>query len=527
MRKLLIALAVAMVAVAIVMIATGGDDDDAYLVRAIFDNSSFLVEGEEVRVAGATVGKIEQVDVTRPGEIDSYEDGRPRAIPGKAVLVMRIEDPGFQDFRRDASCLIRPQSLIGEKFIDCRPTIPRAPGSKPAPPLREIGDDQPGEGQYLLPLESNSSTVDPDLINNINRLPYAQRFRLILNELGAGLAGRGEDIEEVVERSNPVLRDVNRLLGTLAGQRNRLAQLSADSEQILSALSRERASVAGFFSNAGAAAEASAERGPSLEASFQKLPEFLREFRLTMRGLEGFSDAAAPVFSDLGRASPALTRATEALAPFSDASTVALKSLGAAGEQAGPLIRAADPVVRKARDLARSGAGPTTNLAKFLVSTKKTGGWDGLVDLIYNTTASFNEFDQYGHFVRSLITLTNCLDYEVAPKSGCSANFNGKGASTSSAFDAAAMYRQIQEELAEMGGAVTESGAVAAPSPAAGDAAPTAPAPKAPAPSLGEGEKLDEGEKSDEGEQDEEQELEAKGVPSRPQRALLDYLLGP
>lgn len=530
MRKLAIALAVAVVAVAIFLIAGGRDDDDAYLVRAVFDNSSFLVEGEEVRVAGATVGKIEAVDVTRPGEIDSYEDGRPQAIPGKAVLVMRIEDPGFQDFRRDASCLIRPQSLIGEKFIDCRPTIPRAPGSEPPPPLREIGDGQPGEGQYLLPLENNSSTVDPDLINNINRLPYAQRFRLILNELGAGLAGRGEDLEEVIERSNPVLRDVNRLLGTLAAQRNRLAQLSADSEQILSALARERTSVAGFFSNAGAAAEASAERGPSLEASFEKLPEFLREFRLTMRGLQGFSDAAAPVFVDLGRATPALTRATEALAPFSDASTVALKSLGAAGEEAGPLIRSADPVVRQIRDLANSGVGPTKNLAKFLVSTKKTGGWDGLVDLIYNTTATLNEFDQYGHFGKALITLSNCVDYVVAPTSSCNANFNGLFAGSSSAFDSAAMYRQIQEEIAEMGGGeATESGAVAAPPAAAGDAAPPAPAPEAPAPGLGEGEELPEGEGEElpEGEQSEDQELGAGAVPSRPQRALLDYLLGP
>ena len=41
---------------------------------------------------------------------------------------MKIDDPGFQDFRSDASCLIRPQSLIGEKFVDCRPTLPRAPG---------------------------------------------------------------------------------------------------------------------------------------------------------------------------------------------------------------------------------------------------------------------------------------------------------------------------------------------------------------------------------------------------------------
>ena len=83
---------------------------------------------------------------------------------------MKIDDPGFQDFRRDASCLIRPQSLIGEKFVDCHPTLPRAPGSKPPPPLEKIPAGQPGAGQYLLPLENNSTSVDPDLINNIQQL---------------------------------------------------------------------------------------------------------------------------------------------------------------------------------------------------------------------------------------------------------------------------------------------------------------------------------------------------------------------
>ncbi|HEX8688777.1 MAG TPA: MlaD family protein [Solirubrobacterales bacterium] len=516
MKKAILAIVAVVAVLAIVLLATGEDSDDAYLVRAIFDSSSFLVSGEEVRVAGATVGEIESVDVTRRGEISSYEDGRPQAIPGKAVLVMKIEDPGFQDFRRDASCTIRPQSLIGEKFIDCRPTLPRAPGSQPPPPLREIPEGERGAGQLLLPLESNSSTVDPDLINNINRLPYVQRFRLILNELGVGLAGRGEDVEEAVKRANPLLRDATRLLGILSQQRERLAQLNADSEQILAAMSRERASVAGFFSNAGAAAEASAERGEDLEASFRKLPEFLRELRQTMRGLQGFSDAAAPVFSDLDRATPAFTEVTRALTPFSAASTVALKSLGAAGEEAGPKIRAADPVVRKIRNLAQSGAGPTTELARFLVSTKKTGGWEALVDLIYNTTAASNEFDRYGHFSRALVTLTNCLLYETAPSSGCSANFNGNfavdtsEAEASSAFDAAAVYRQLQEELMERGGKATESGSVAAPD-LFGDETNPAPAPKPPpSPGLGES-----------------KELGGKALGSRSQRALLDYLLGP
>lgn len=503
MRRALLAIGLVAAVVIIVVLLAGGSGGNGYVVRGIFDSGGFMVSGEEVRVAGATVGEIESVGVTMPGEVDSYKDGKPQAVPGKAVIAMKITDPGFQDFRSDASCLIRPQSLIGEKFVDCNPTLPRAPGSQPAPPLKQIPDGEPGAGQYLLPLGNNSTSVDPDLINNINQLTYAQRFRLILNELGASFAGRGKDVEEVVKRANPVLRDADRVFGILSAQRDQLAQLAADSEEILGPLSRERSSVAGFFSNAGAAAQASTEKGAALEASLQKLPAFLRELRQTMGSLEYFSNSGTPVVEALGKAAPALTRATRALTPFSAASTVSFKSLGASGEVAGPKIRAADPVVQKIRDLATSGAVPTTELAEFLVSTRKSGGFDNLADLIYNSAAATNEFDQYGHFTRALAALTNCVDYVTAPTSGCSANFNGPGATSSaSASDARRLFQRMQEELGGLtGGTSAEAGsALAAPSGAS----------PSPAPSLGES-----------------RGLGARAKPEGPRRALLDYLLAP
>jgi ABC-type transporter Mla subunit MlaD len=453
-RRLIIAAALVVAVVAVVLIASGGSGSNGYIVRAIFDNGAFMVNGEQVRVAGANVGTIESVNVTMPGETVRYRNGKPVSVPGKAILVMNITDPGFQDFRSDASCLIRPQSLIGEKFVDCRPTLPRAPGSPPAPPLKKLPSGQPGAGQYLLPLGNNGTSVDPDLINDIQTLPYAQRFRLILNELGAGLAGRGEDLRVLIKRANPVLRDVDRLFGILSAQRDRLAQLASDSEAILRPLSRERAHVAGFFSNSGAAAQASAERGAALEASLRKFPTFLREFRLTMRSLQGFSNAAAPVFSDLGKAAPSFTDATKTLTPFSEATTVALKSLGETGQASGPIFREADPIVSKSTELAQSGVVPTTELAKLFTSLKQTKGWDGLVELIYNTTASINGFDQYGHYGRTLVTLSNCLDYEATAvgSSGCAARFNGPNAGEGSSASAAELFRRLERELAERTG---------------------------------------------------------------------------
>ncbi len=476
-RKLIIAAALVVAVVAVVLLVSDdGGSEDGYKVRAVFDNGGFMVTGEQVRVAGANVGTIDSVDVSMPGQTVAYRDGEPVAVPGKAIIVMDITDPGFQDFRSDASCQIRPQSLIGEKFVDCRPTVPRAPGTPPAPALKKVPDGEEGAGQYLLPLGSNGTSVDPDLINDIQTLPYAQRFRLIFNELGAGLAGRGDDLEVVVKRANPVLRDVDRLFGILSAQRDRLAQLASDSDQILQPFARERAHVAGFFANAGAAAQASSERGAALEASLRKFPTFLREFRQTMYSLKGFSDAAAPVFADLGKAAPSLTDATRTLTPFSEATTVALKSLGETGEASGPIFREAEPVVRQSAALAKSGVIPTTELAKLFTSLQKTKGWDGLVELIYNSTGALNGFDQYGHFGRTLVTLSNCLDYEPAAvgASGCVARFNGTNAGEASSASASDLYRLLQGELAgQTGGTLAAPGSSQGPTTGLGQADPT------------------------------------------------------
>ena len=97
-------------------------------VAGYFDNGGFVVKGEEVRIAGANggLGRLgRRVVAGRAGARNGSDD------PGKAVVVMKITDPGFQDFRQDASCLIRPQSLLGEKFIDCT--------SHPAALRRDLG----------------------------------------------------------------------------------------------------------------------------------------------------------------------------------------------------------------------------------------------------------------------------------------------------------------------------------------------------------------------------------------------------
>jgi phospholipid/cholesterol/gamma-HCH transport system substrate-binding protein len=424
MRRIaLIAAGLLLAALLIAFPAIGSNGTSgSYEVRGIFDNGSFVVTGEQVRVAGANVGTIKSVDVSGNDEIVSYEGG-PHAVPGKAVVVMDITDSGFKDFRADASCLIRPQSLIGEKYIDCTPTQPRAPGTPPPPPLRQIGDDQPGSGQYLLPLENNGKTVDLDLVQNIQRLPYRDRFRLILNDLGAALAGRGQDLGEVIDRANPALRQTDRVLNILAQQNRQLASLASNGDRVLEPLARNRQRVTGFIRNAAIAGEATAERSADLEESLRKFPATLREVRLTMTELKSFADQGTPLFADLNQAGPGLSKATVNLPTFARLAIPALQTLGDAAETAGPKLAASDGLLTDLVATASSSVPVGQSLSAFLDTFTKTQGFQNLMDFIYNSVGSTNGIDAFGHFLRSNLQLTACVEVSVTEQSGCEGTF--------------------------------------------------------------------------------------------------------
>ena len=89
MRRLaLIVAGVLLAALLIALPAIGSNGaSGTYLVRGYFDNGSFVVSAEQVRIAGATVGTVQSVDVSNDHEIASLEGG-PHAVPGKAVVVM-------------------------------------------------------------------------------------------------------------------------------------------------------------------------------------------------------------------------------------------------------------------------------------------------------------------------------------------------------------------------------------------------------------------------------------------------------
>jgi ABC-type transporter Mla subunit MlaD len=424
----ILVLAGAVAAIAVLGSAAGNSDGGDYQVRALFRNAFSIIPGEDVKIAGVKVGKIKSLSVTKAQQ---------------AAVVLDITKPGFQDFRSDAECTIRPQSLIGEKFVECTPTQPRPEGAPEPPALEKIRSGD-GKGQYLLPVTNTSRPVDIDLVGNILRLPYRQRFTILLNEFGTALAGRGQDLREVIRNADPALKETDRVLAILSGQNKVLAKLAKDSDQALAPLAQKRNQVADFIQQANTTAQATAERSKDLEAGIQRLPATLRQLKPTLQQLGALSDQFAPVLQDLDRVAPDVNRFIEQLGPFSQSGTPALQSLGSAADVGRPALLKSRPIIQQLGKFATAGKPLARNLNEITASLKDTGGVERLMDFLFYSTSSINGYDATGHYLRAQLLINLCSTYKTVGTPDCNANFVKPEASSASASSASASAAPAQ-----------------------------------------------------------------------------------
>ena len=288
MRRVATIFLTLLVAIAATAVITSSSPGKAptYEVRAIFDDAAFAVPGEDVRIAGAPVGSIQSLDVCTKAPC-------PEGSPvNKAAVTITIDNVDFTPFYANAHCAIRPQSLIGEKYVDC------LPGSSSSPKLQQITSG-PGKGSYLLPLANTSSPIDSDIVQNISQEPIRQRFALILNELGTGLAARGSDLNAVIHRANPALGQTDKVLQVLARQNKVLARLATESNAVLAPLARAKHQLKDFVVQANTTSVASAARAADISRSFQLFPTFLRRLRPLVADLGQLADQGTPLMASL------------------------------------------------------------------------------------------------------------------------------------------------------------------------------------------------------------------------------------
>jgi ABC-type transporter Mla subunit MlaD len=400
---------------AVVLSGAGGGSSGGKKFNLAFDNAFGLTTGGDLRVGGVKAGKTTSFKISKGSFCQNPGvPGPPRTC---AIVGAEVSEPGFQSFRTDARCAIRQQSLIGEYYVDCQPGKART----------EL------KNNAYIPVTHDESTIPADLVGNVLRRPYRERLRIILAELGTGLAGRPQDLAEVLRRAHPGLRETQKTLKILGNQAQIIKDFIKNSDTVVQQLDAKKNEVARWITETGRTAAISATRRNSIAAGFHLLPTFLDELKPTMQKLGELADQQTPLLRDLQRAAPSLTEFFTRLGPFSDASRPAFRSLGNAAVVGRIAIRDSSNEVAELKRLAADAPGLAKPLRQLLQtaddakrhvdndvraaqtappapdrnSNAKNGGarrgftaMEGLLNYLYWQTLALNEFDDISHVLR-------------------------------------------------------------------------------------------------------------------------------
>jgi virulence factor Mce-like protein len=375
--------------------SAGGDTS----LDAIFDNASFVGAGQDVRVAGATVGTVKDVELTRDR---------------KARISMDI-DPEFLPFRKDASCTILPQSLIGEKFVECDP-------GKPSSPALTANGGEPA----TISLEQTQSPVDLDLVVAMLGQPTNVRTQLLLNEFGAGFATRGKDLDAAIRRSNPFLASTRRTLTVLENDRAALGRIVEASDTMLTELDKRKDDITGTFDGAAEALKPTSQYRQQLDQALVKLPGTLRSLQPALRSLRDLADDAKPTLASLRTSSPALSTLSGDLGPLSDAARPALRRLATASKTGTPILRRALPELQQLQGTTAALAPLSPLFRELSTSLSDNGVPETFNTFVFNVVMATARKDAISHIVPANVIFTPCLLFSETPQPGCEAKFTSE-----------------------------------------------------------------------------------------------------
>jgi virulence factor Mce-like protein len=415
-RVLVIAAAlIACVGVAFALGAKNGDSAKR-TYKIVFDNAFGLTPGGDFKIAGVRAGETTSLSIEG--------QARPRA-----VVEAKVTQPGFTALREDAQCEIRPQSFIGEYFVDCQPGASK----------RTLPDGG------TVPVQQTTSTIPFDLVASILRQPYQQRLRLIVGELGAGLAGRPDDLNAALRRAVPGLRYTNRTLAILGRQTRTIKRFIGDADRVIAQLEARKHDVTRFVRQAGETAAVAGSRRAALAETFRRLPAFLGELEPFMTRLGDLAQAQRPVLDNLHASAGQLDTFLTRLQPFARQGIPAFESLGEASRVGRGAVRASQQEIKELRGIGADAPALAKPLRQLLQTTDDraravepderaaatgppapdkthtssgTAGFTGMEaiwDYFYWQALTTNALDNVGHVLRIQLLTNSCISYVTKP----------------------------------------------------------------------------------------------------------------
>jgi virulence factor Mce-like protein len=353
-----------------------------YTLKAQVPNAAALVRGNEVRIAGARVGTI--------AAITPRQD--PRSGRVNAVLTLKLEKR-IEPLPVDSTVIIRTRSALGLKYLQITEGRSR----------RGFANDA------TMPLSAaRPEPVELDQVLGTFDAPTRNASATNLDTFGTALAGRGQDLNQVIANLRPLLGDVTPAFANLAAPQTRLGAFFASLERTAAAVAPVAAQQAAWFHAVDGTFGALAGVARPLQDTIAQGPAALQTATASFRVQRPF----------LGK----LTTLVDQLRPFSSELRASAAPLGRAFTTGAPTLRRALPFNRRLDDVfsafggfgadppALAGLGDLTGLSRALlpVAAPLNGmqsTCNSITLLFRNLASTLSDGDAIGRWLRFMIVL--------------------------------------------------------------------------------------------------------------------------
>jgi virulence factor Mce-like protein len=241
-----------------------------YELRVNFPEATTLAQQADVRIAGVTVGKVQEKKLNKGADATN--------------VTLQIEKK-YAPIAKDAHAILRQKTLLGETYVEL------APGHKNRGTLKDGA---------LLRNRQVEPTVELDEILRIFDPGTKAAFRQWVAESAQQIkGGGGQDLNYALGNLAAFATDGSGVLRVLDDQNVALKSVIKNTGVVFSALNARYGQLRDLIVNSQRVFSATAAEREALARTFSIFPTFLDESKLTLARLTRFSVNTRPLVNDL------------------------------------------------------------------------------------------------------------------------------------------------------------------------------------------------------------------------------------
>jgi phospholipid/cholesterol/gamma-HCH transport system substrate-binding protein len=290
------AVAIAVVVVAVILLSGGS----SYQVQAVFQDASQLVKGDQVEVAGNSVGSVSKIALTRSGQ---------------AQLTLTINDSAYTPLHQGTEATVRLSSLSGiaNRYVDLR----LGPASAP-----KIANDG------VINTTNTTSAVDIDQLFNTLNPPTLKGLQNLIQGTASEFANKGAAAQAAWQYLNPAVASSSALFSELNRHNGGdFTSFVVKSSKLLSDIAVKQSDLSALVKNLGTTTQALASQKTALGQSIQRLPGFMALADTTFVNLRNSLDRLTPLVDASKPVAPKLQKFLVQLRPLAQNAVPTVRNL--------------------------------------------------------------------------------------------------------------------------------------------------------------------------------------------------------